>query len=288
MNLALGALGAGGAGRSLRGAGDAGRTGRGVGHSIGQGCRLMCFTEETLIQAEKGSTTIGNIRAGDWVYSLDEESGEVELKEVTALYKRETPSLYILDLAGETIETTREHPFYVEGQGWTKVQYLREGDEVQTMGGDARPVTGIEVVYKPTMVYNFTVDGNHNYYVSEDGFLVHNCGGGKAPILTSKRPHTNKTPGHWEAILDESDRMASSGNYRAVYANLGLSREVPGIKPNRRPDVWGVRNDGKIDQIEVPSKTDTIAALKKRMGDTKKLLGNRGGSARIIHPKNFK
>jgi hypothetical protein len=46
------------------------------------------------------------------------------------------------------------------------------------MGGDTQPDTSIEVVYTPATVYNFTVDGNHNYYVSEDGFLVHNCGGG--------------------------------------------------------------------------------------------------------------
>jgi hypothetical protein len=71
------------------------------------GSGLKCFTDETLVQSDAGPMPIADIRAGDLVYSLDEESGEVELHEVTALYKRESPSLYKVGLGGEVIETTR-------------------------------------------------------------------------------------------------------------------------------------------------------------------------------------
>ena len=45
----------------------------------------------------------------------------------------------------------------------------------------------------------------------------------------------NKTPGHWEAILDESDAMANSGKYKTVYANKGLAREFPISKSTGGP-----------------------------------------------------
>ncbi len=75
--------------------------------------------------------------------------------------------------------------------------------------------------------------------------------------------------------------MAKSGNYKKVYANKGLSNEIPGIKPNRRPDITGVRKNSLIDQVEVPSKSDDPMKLFERMIDNKKNIGDRAGSVRI-------
>ena len=33
------------------------------------------------------------------------------------------------------------------------------------------------------------------------------------------------------------------------------SNKIPGERPNRRPDIMGVRHNDLIDQVEVPSKT---------------------------------
>ena len=95
------------------------------------------------------------------------------------------------------------------------------------------------------------------------------------------KPHTNGTQGHWETILDEVDIMKSSGDYSKIYVNKGLSNEIPGAKPNRRPDIMGVRKDGLIDQVEVPSKTDDPLALRNRMKDNQRILGGRAGNIKI-------
>lgn len=63
--------------------------------------------------------------------------------------------------------------------------------------------------------------------------------------------------------------------------NKGLSNEIPGAKPNRRPDIMGVRTNGVIDQIEVPSKTDIPKALINRMKDNQKIMGDRAGNIKI-------
>lgn len=111
--------------------------------------------------------------------------------------------------------------------------------------------------------------------------LFGNKGVRNPEIVLPSKPHTNGTQGHWETILDEVDVMKNSGDYKKVYVNKGLSNEIPGAKPNRRPDVMGVRHDGIIDQVEVPSKTDDPAALLERMIDNKKIIGDRAGTIKV-------
>jgi hypothetical protein len=41
------------------------------------------------------------------------------------------------------------------------------------------------------------------------------------------------------------------------------------MKPNTRPDVTVVTKDGRIHQIEVPSKTDRLAVLQDRMEEAR-------------------
>ena len=105
--------------------------------------------------------------------------------------------------------------------------------------------------------------------------------GSKTEVIMPSKPHTNGTIGHWETILDEVDVMKNSGDYSKIYVNKGLSNEIPGAKPNRRPDIMGVRNDGLIDQVEVPSKTDIPDLLIDRMIDNQRIIGDRAGNIKI-------
>ncbi|PYE49289.1 type IV secretion protein Rhs [Paenibacillus barcinonensis] len=104
-------------------------------------------------------------------------------------------------------------------------------------------------------------------------------------IVYPSKPHTNKTPGHWEAMTDKATKLAQSKDVVKVYLNKGMGNEIKGISPNRRPDIMSVRRDGKIDQYEVPSKTDRVSDLIKRMQDNQRLMGNRAGDIYILPPK---
>ena len=106
-------------------------------------------------------------------------------------------------------------------------------------------------------------------------------GGSNTEVIMPSKPHTNGTQGHWETILDEVDVMKNSGDYSKIYVNKGLSNEIPGAKPNRRPDIMGVRNNGLIDQVEVPSKTDIPDLLIDRMIDNQRIMGVRAGNIKI-------
>ena len=75
--------------------------------------------------------------------------------------------------------------------------------------------------------------------------------------------------------------MKGSGEYSKLYVNKGLSNIIHKAKPNRRPDIMGIRHDGQVDQVEVPSKTDSPEALINRMKDNQRILGTRAGKVKI-------
>ena len=57
------------------------------------------------------------------------------------------------------IETTDNHPFWVEGRGWVFADELKAGDKLQKADGSHLTIDKVEFVLldEPVMVYNFTV-----------------------------------------------------------------------------------------------------------------------------------
>jgi RHS repeat-associated protein len=109
---------------------------------------------------------------------------------------------------------------------------------------------------------------------------------GQVQVFWPSSPHTNRTAGHWEAIVAQVNQMVASGAYSRIYINKGIRNEAPGVFPNRRPDVFGVRREGgRIDQTEVPSKSDSHEALIQRMMSTKGSLDERGGDIQLVPTK---
>ena len=53
---------------------------------------------------------------------------------------------------------------------------MKVGDLLQTVDGNWRRVTAITPLPGQETVYNFTVANDHDYFVGETGFLVHNAG----------------------------------------------------------------------------------------------------------------
>lgn len=76
--------------------------------------------------------------------------------------------------AGETLETTPEHAFFVIGRGWVPAAKLQPGDQAAGSAGAVRleRVEVREVV--PFTVYNLLVERTHAYRVGRAGLLVHN------------------------------------------------------------------------------------------------------------------
>ncbi|GHT11321.1 hypothetical protein FACS1894170_04720 [Planctomycetales bacterium] len=163
--------------------------------------------------------SIENIEVGDLVYSYDTLTGEVSQREVTTTFVRESDHLNYLIIVDENgneqvIETTDSHPFWVvtndpdlsraaqeivndngttlyhenlevSANGyWVAAKDLREGDVFLGANGELSTLVAQERVTfaDGIKVYNFTVDGNHDYFViaqtgefGQTSILVHNA-----------------------------------------------------------------------------------------------------------------
>ncbi len=114
---------------------------------------------------------------GDFVYSYDTVTGEIELREVTETFVRETDHIVSLTFSDENsdeqiVETTSEHPFWViSEQKWVAAKELKAGDSF--LGANGEIVTlqqSCRTEYEDGVtVYNFEVEGNHNYFVIAEG-----------------------------------------------------------------------------------------------------------------------
>jgi len=104
-------------------------------------------------------------------------------------------------------------------------------------------------------------------------------------ISWPSKPHTNKTEGHWETIVDKTNELAESGEYKKIYVNKGIRNEVKDVTPNRRADITAVKRDDKIDLFEVPSKSDDPDKLVERMKEVNKQLGDRAGDINLVYIK---
>ncbi|AIQ14933.1 polymorphic toxin-type HINT domain-containing protein [Paenibacillus durus] len=136
-----------------------------------------CFVGGTKVQTDEGEKPIEKIEVGDKVLSKDEVTGEVAYKEVTATFNHESDEIYKIHVGDQVIESTYNHPFWVEGKGWTFVKDLKPRDLLVQSDGHTLKIDSIEVERKHVTVYNMTVDEFHTYFVSDLGIWVHNTGG---------------------------------------------------------------------------------------------------------------
>ncbi|MDP4840324.1 MAG: DUF637 domain-containing protein, partial [Alphaproteobacteria bacterium] len=113
---------------------------------------------------------------------------------------------------------------------------------------------------------------------------------GRAQVTGGKK---NPDGVHSWKSRKEAIKAAKRSDVVEVQMDLGVNRLLPkgsriGPKGNRRPDVAYKTKDGKIHQIEVPSRTDNRGNLINRMKDTKsKLPEGIGGEVDVIE-RTFK
>jgi hypothetical protein len=150
----------------------------------------ICFAAGTPIHTDKGAKSIETIKTGDKALTWNEETKKFEYKAVVETFTEQAREIVKVRIKGEkkAIEATPEHPFYVrtvkrvranttnENEGeWVEARNLAAGDLVRTATGAWEQVLSAEKVSRAEeTVYNFEVEDNHNYFVGDQGFLVHN------------------------------------------------------------------------------------------------------------------
>jgi hypothetical protein len=132
-----------------------------------------CFTKKTKVKIVNGFKNIEDIRVGDMVLSRNEKSdssGEIHYSRVTEIFTKYTNLLYIITFEDEThLETTWNHPFWIEGKGWVETKDLKSGDLTVLSDGKSLTIRAVEEkpLDKEVIVYNFEVENDHTYFVAD-------------------------------------------------------------------------------------------------------------------------
>ena len=146
--------------------------------------QTTCFVAGTKVLTENGYKQIEEIKPGDFVYAMNEETNQYELKEVLQKFDSLTSEIYEIKVANQTIRTTARHEFYIIDKGWIRAEDLQVGDRLSSKEDIDTTITKIEVIPQKERipVYNMEVDGHHNYLITEDNLLVHNAESKMDPV----------------------------------------------------------------------------------------------------------
>ena len=195
---------AGGMAGGAAGGADAARQ---IGADLGPGCFAggtpVTFAAsdnnvDTLLAAFPASSASGSLatetrpietaQAGQTVISRNPSTGQTEARRIVSVSHSHTDRLLAITLCDaitgqpvETIEATRQHPFYVEGKGFVAAAALGIGNAIVTRAGPPLVVGAMawERRAEGYDVYNLIVEGDHTYFVGDSGggVWVHNGDG---------------------------------------------------------------------------------------------------------------
>jgi hypothetical protein len=142
----------------------------------------VCFPPGTKVTTREGDKPIEELREGDLVLSFDPDCVETLWQHVTRVFQQSATELLDITVDGVKISCTPEHPFWVEGKGWTAAKELKSGTRLCAKNGNSLLVESVGHREGLFAVYNIEVERLHSYYVSSLAILVHNqCQtGGKA------------------------------------------------------------------------------------------------------------
>jgi hypothetical protein len=188
---------------------------------------------------------IEDVRIGDWVLARDLESKRLVARRVVKTHRRVSNHLRILrirasDGTEQELRTTDEHPFWVPGEGWLQAGKLKVGSGLLRYDGAPAIVRAAwrESYPNGVPVYNFEVEGQHNYFVAEHAssgaVLVHNQHYTEdqqalqqlvnEATLQGRRPLTVEQA---NTVLDWAEEIGYPG-VRAGPADVG----APNVRPN--------------------------------------------------------
>ena len=240
-----------------------------------------CFVAGTPVWMGDGTTkAIEQVQVGDTVLSKNEKTGAIAAKKV--LHTSVRHDIWTRKLTfdnGAVLETTDEHPLYVDGRGFVKAKEVGIGNSIVTRAGPAAKVVAIQADVRQATVYNFTVDEFHTYFVGQNALWVHNvdCNLGEY----SGRPTTVQGDAPTIRSLTRENEAVEPliGNGYGVHQN-------PGRLPNgKNPDYFlkgpagsGVPAEGAYFDCYAPAGNTTTG----NVVDTIAKKVNRGQADRIV------
>ncbi|RKZ75206.1 MAG: hypothetical protein DRR16_31495, partial [Candidatus Parabeggiatoa sp. nov. 3] len=205
------------------------------------GCQGNSFPAGTLVHTKEGLKPIEEIKIGDLVLSYNENTETLSYQPVTDLIqgKRQYRLVEITLDSGKSIEATAKHPFYIKGHGWNPANSLKVGQVLELHNGTTVVVEEVLSHVRREIVYNFTVANTHNYFVGEDGVLVHNA-------------FPNQLPGRLDCELATANQLG------VTPITAGTTKEFEDVVNSGRVK-WAVTKEGDLRVIPHTAQGEEIS-----------------------------
>ena len=200
-----------------------------------------CFVAGTLIKMKGGGyKRIEDIEIGDYVLSYNEDEQTEEYQKVYKTFKNTvSTTLEIKFKNGISVETTLNHLFYLKDTGYVEAWKLEKNNKIFSINKYEEIEEIYEKEYFVKDIYNFSVERNNNYYISELDLLVHNKGETCADQLKKIRGAID------DAVTNDADILKGKrkGLKEDKYEELMSACFTEGTKVFSRDNL-------KIDEIE--------------------------------------
>ena len=224
-----------------------------------KGATTVCFPAGTKVHTQWGLADIEKLEVGVPVLTYNEETGEQEYKKVKKVMRRMTRRMCALELSnGTTIEVTPEHRFFSNGE-WTPIEELNVNDTLQ-LKDNSIVVIENKIIF-PTFVevYNLEIEDNENYYVTEEGVLVHN--GYKDELKTRNNvaqgeagAYQSKTCGDTEFLIEGNgekvwaDGINETTNHAQDAKYVGDVRKSPYVENSSAPEFLQIKIEDEFER----------------------------------------
>jgi hypothetical protein len=215
------------------------------------------FAEDTLVSAGERRAPIQSLEPGDWVDARNDRTYVDRPRHVTHVLERRAPAHHIVRTEASWLLVTDEHPFWVQGRGWTAVRDIEVGAPIATASGDTLVLENRRVD-AALRVFNLTVAEDTSYFVGDERVWAHNATCTvRLPYYVPRSPSSfavganDGGPGLWSAV-SRPDNDAYRYQRRITGAPQGVEYNVNGVNFDGYDAQRGVLLDAKHWTQECP------------------------------------
>lgn len=192
------------------------------------------FAADTAVWAGDRSVPIQSLEPGDWVDARSDRTYLDRSQQVTRVFERRASAYRVVETEASRFVVTDEHPFWVQGRGWTAIRDIAVGAPIATAAGDTLVVANRRVD-AALQVFNLTVANDSSYFVGDERVWAHNATCTvRVPYHRPRSPSnfalgaTDGGPGTWSGIA-RPDSDAYRYQERITGAPRGVEYNVNGV-----------------------------------------------------------
>ena len=123
--------------------------------------------------ADREHKPIQYVHKNDLVLSYNPLRDKVEVQRVVAINSHRVRGSLLITLSdNRNIETTGNHPFFVNGKGFLQARYLASGMKLRKPDHNVLTITEVKRLYAVKRTYNITVKEYRSYFVGKSEVCV--------------------------------------------------------------------------------------------------------------------